>query len=90
MEKIYQEVREKSGKMDTNSPCVSVRVYVPNREEDYDLPALIALESGKVSSFGSCIFKDSHWEVMSEKGRPGAIRKAIQMFDQLVKETFNE
>jgi len=88
MEKIYQETDEKSGRYNTDSPCVSVRVFRPTLGED-GLPAIINLESGKVT-YGEVKF-DWSKNIMVDWNHNGAevIRKAIKVYDAFRKRVYN-
>ena len=90
MEKIYHEAEEKSGHYNTNSPCIQVRAYIPDTEDDYDLPAIIIQDRGYVSSSGGLVFAAHNKQLVDTHDKSFVIRKAIQLFDELKAKVFAE
>lgn len=90
MEKIYHETEEKSGNHASNSPCVSVKAFRPTGVEEFGLPALIILESGKIT-YGEISF-DHQENILYDWHHDGAklIRKAIEEYDEFKAVVFAE
>jgi len=89
MERIYIEFDEKSGNYQLNSPCVKVIVFKPETPEEEALPAIIALQAGRLGDCSDMVvmyttYHFEHWHYNESV----IIRKAIKLFDKFKRKSY--
>ena len=88
MKLVYHEVDSKDNSNDTGTPCAGVRVFIPDGEDEYELPALIGLSAGRLNDLGDARFYDTKWYMLTFKNQAKTIRAGIILFDQYKAEMF--